>query len=525
MANLTLRNSSGGTTSVTADEFLGTSSFTKLLQLYDPSNGSSTGIGSWTPDANYTYVYKQGWLNSNMNADSGDLCLGLRNNNNGGLEVCMFIDGDYYSMGNKVLNEGNYSSYALPLAGGTMNGTIWSTHVYPKATMSYNFGSSEYEYNATFSRTVFVRHIEPAKNVNDDIYINYGSRSGTLRICSNLSMEGLGNIQDLPINGGIYWNPYVESSGDPSDACSIKVVSNGYLGGTELQIQVQNDANDCINLLTPSWILLNGKSAFRVDDSWLRINETGGFSSGIYCGSSEVRTDNCFRIGNNGSAFGAYNNGEMWCSYRLIVGDKGLCFWKDVNGGNIGIASGNGHTNNWQIDSYNGNLRIWTQRESDGTGQSNTLYQEDGCWDKCHNADTVKGINFYWSGQGGQPTWLWGGEDGVNMYVYNPLNFNVNSSAYIRATLGNYNAGGLFYGNSSDSVDGSGSWTNWIQFGTTGDWHSRLSFPYWSYPRYTRYYADSGSYTNWNILHSTENIKVQSEQPTGEFYGQIWLKI
>lgn len=33
---------------------------------------------------------------------------------------------------------------------------------------------------------------------------------------------------------------------------------------------------------------------------------------------------------------------------------------------------------------------------------------------------------FNWSGQGGQPTWLWGGADGTNMYVYNPSNFSVN---------------------------------------------------------------------------------------------------
>lgn len=31
-----------------------------------------------------------------------------------------------------------------------------------------------------------------------------------------------------------------------------------------------------------------------------------------------------------------------------------------------------------------------------------------------------------WSGKDGQPTWLWGGEDGTNMYVYNPGNFSVN---------------------------------------------------------------------------------------------------
>lgn len=31
-----------------------------------------------------------------------------------------------------------------------------------------------------------------------------------------------------------------------------------------------------------------------------------------------------------------------------------------------------------------------------------------------------------WSGQGGQPGWVWGGNDGANMYVYNPSNFSVN---------------------------------------------------------------------------------------------------
>lgn len=35
-------------------------------------------------------------------------------------------------------------------------------------------------------------------------------------------------------------------------------------------------------------------------------------------------------------------------------------------------------------------------------------------------------INFNWSGRDGQPTWLWGGNDGTNMYVYNPANFSVN---------------------------------------------------------------------------------------------------
>lgn len=34
-------------------------------------------------------------------------------------------------------------------------------------------------------------------------------------------------------------------------------------------------------------------------------------------------------------------------------------------------------------------------------------------------------MSFHWNGQSGQPTWLWGGNDANNMYVYNPSNFSV----------------------------------------------------------------------------------------------------
>lgn len=43
-----------------------------------------------------------------------------------------------------------------------------------------------------------------------------------------------------------------------------------------------------------------------------------------------------------------------------------------------------------------------------------------------------------WAGQSGQPSWLWGSNDGTNMYVWNPSNFNVNTAKYLRS-LGNQN--------------------------------------------------------------------------------------
>ena len=38
-------------------------------------------------------------------------------------------------------------------------------------------------------------------------------------------------------------------------------------------------------------------------------------------------------------------------------------------------------------------------------------------------------MTFHWTGKDGQPTWMWGGNDANDMYVYNPSNFSVASAA------------------------------------------------------------------------------------------------
>lgn len=58
------------------------------------------------------------------------------------------------------------------------------------------------------------------------------------------------NIKHLSIGGGIYWNPYVESTTDGSDAASITLVKSGVAGGTTLVLSQMNDANDTIQFQT-----------------------------------------------------------------------------------------------------------------------------------------------------------------------------------------------------------------------------------------------------------------------------------
>lgn len=68
-------------------------------------------------------------------------------------------------------------------------------------------------------------------------------------------------------------------------------------------------------------------------------------------------------------------------------------------------------------------------------------------------------INFYWAGQSGQPTWVWGGNDGTNMNVYNPSNFNVayaNNAGSLSGIVGG-DAGGYIRRNNDPNANGNWS--------------------------------------------------------------------
>lgn len=95
---------------------------------------------------------------------------------------------------------------------------------------------------------------------------------------------------------------------------------------------------------------------------------------------------------------GTHNNSNNWIWQQFYDTGGRYYFRYKVNSG--------GWTA-WVLIATNGNIRY-----ADTAGNANKLI----------------GKNWYWSGQGGQPTWLWGGSDGTNMYVYNPSNFNVASA-------------------------------------------------------------------------------------------------
>lgn len=73
------------------------------------------------------------------------------------------------------------------------------------------------------------------------------------------------------------------------------------------------------------------------------------------------------------------------------------------------------------------------------------------------NGDTGVPMTFNWSGQGGQPTWLWGSNDGTTHQVYNPANFSVAYAASAGSAAA-YAMPNCWGGAARDSIPAGGTW-------------------------------------------------------------------
>lgn len=267
------------------------------------------GDKTWSNTLNGVLLLPQGLKTGGRASGSGS---GIEISTDGGIEIfnssTPFIDFHY---------QASTADYSIRLicksatelkctTNFTAAGSIYADGGYLKSTLNSNtvtIGSANTSWCHIENSANIPFYFNKAIHVNGDIYY-YNTKV-------HMSSSGF----HPPKNGGIYWDPYVESASDASDVTQIIQVASGAAGGTELRIQQANDAADIINLVTPKSIYLNSKEAFNVNDAWLRINENAKFTSGVYFGSSTVRTD-----------------GEFWSDKVRIV-DDWVGFYNAVQGG------------------------------------------------------------------------------------------------------------------------------------------------------------------------------------------------
>ena len=120
---------------------------------------------------------------------------------------------------------------------------------------------------------------------------------------------------------------------------------------------------------------------------------------------------------------------------------------------------------------------------------------------------------FNWSGQSGQPTWIWGGNSQHTYYVYNPSNFSVNYANYSgyshKLDIYGYASDGLsFYQTSNDFDEHGSGWSHYIiaNHGNGASYyHYTIALPFWGPPQYRRQTGSTSSVTSWYTFLTTEN--------------------
>ena len=246
-------------------------------------------------------------------------------------------------VGNTTYNIEPYTSY-LPLTGGTLSGALnfnnntWNLVGDDVYIGDYNQAGSlgikgkNGQTNIGFvnqSNDYCIKLASPGVSANRTITMP--DDTGTIALTKNIptSLPANGgnadtvdgkhssdfclsnsNITNLPINGGIYWNPYVESGSDGSDAASITVIKDGNgNGGTVLQIKQANDNNDIVNVVAGD-LKLNGVS----------VSTNGHTHSSVAdIGNSTATT---FAYSKSGLNYGDYTWLAGWNGYELRAVNK-----------------------------------------------------------------------------------------------------------------------------------------------------------------------------------------------------------
>lgn len=240
-------------------------------------------------------------------------------NSNTTYDFTFYVGGNSYFSNLITVHPGNNLGVKI----GQTNITAIDGSLIFQNNTALRFGSSKWDWD----KWAGLKYVPDSKTIvmgladSTNFVANAVQSGGTFLFTgmTSIDLNKTASIKNLAIGGGIYWNPYVETATDGSDAASITVIAGGVAGGTELRIQQQNDANDIINLVVNNSIFLNSKRAFRVNDNWLRINEDSSFNYGIYTGSSIVRSDSGLQVGSDGSAFYANSSGNGYLSNNLII--------------------------------------------------------------------------------------------------------------------------------------------------------------------------------------------------------------
>lgn len=307
------------------------------------------------------------------------------------------------------------------------------------------------------------------------------------------------NIKNLSIGGGIYWNSYVESASDGSDAASITLVRSGVAGGTTLVLSQMNDTNDTIQFKTNTAARLYHNSYPILTTQNTYVSNNKGYINGTeitqvnnadtldgYHESSFLRYRGSYKDGSvTKDGVGVYgwdnNNINFHERYGDIINIQGHSTWRtrfDIGtSGRIRIVHGINTTTATEVgylaylhDNVASATKLQTPRtiwgqSFDGTGNvsgslsevGNINFKVDNSYDIGSNAAASRYIYTHWLGaRSGRKLELGANNSGFGQGLCIDTNLNVgigtNTPAYKLDVKGDiYTTTGFKKNGSSDS--------------------------------------------------------------------------
>ena len=271
-------------------------------------------------------------------------------------------------------------------------------------TISVGYGDIEFtQLNAPYINNQITKvRVSEVLNTNFvaiDIYVTataqrnayyiYGGGTGTLQTPTLVTTNTADVVKEFTLDNGFYINSKIKGTGfykDGSSDAYVLLGGGGHKQESALSVAVSKQIMDWDNTLTTT--LADSGLSFRV----VPISNAGSLP-----------------VSNNANALLTMKTQSGTHYYQQLA----LC--SDGNMYHRQFANEVPNTSAaWKTVVDSANFSNFASASSSKTSK----YLARG-------GDTSLPMTFNWYGHDGQPTWLWGGEDGTNMYVYNPKNFSV----------------------------------------------------------------------------------------------------
>lgn len=430
----------------------------------------------------------------------------------------------------------------LPLSGGTMTGYI-------------DFGNAA---NAGLSWTtnngtkIHLRPYSPSNVFQLTMKPSGGDEFGAVNIdtSGNISLA-----QPLPIAYGGTGATTVDAACTNIGALRYKQYDNGYFetgagnNSAWLQFYVSNEKKCQMDLFSDGKVGIGGKTVLVAGDviPYAKYN-TNNFSMDSWIDNNAYTlmlrdggTDKCAlamwpsgALTVNGSIVATEGRDNTFSGTLTVSNNKSaggyVKIWEDNEGGNIELGSKSGY--NYQMDAYNDNLRLYSQKSGSVVGLAD-CDGSTGAWSVPYLTIT-QADGFYFSGiteattNADRPVWF-GGQNKTgaptynNNLTYNPYEHKLKLDGYESQTLWMRNATSNTSEVSITFTQGSTQrWTLGAGCGAAGN-----DFTLWDHINTTLALdvrSNKYLYVYGSLVYDQRSIVYSSTAPSGAYDGMIWLK-